>query len=123
MAIKLNLEKKNNVATLLSKHELCDDLKLEIGNKMSDNEQVKKLSSVVKEQQKKIEQIDIVINEMKSIIEDEVSKEISKAVFFHTKAMQNRLDQFIFDIKIELKNKDILDLKILEQSKRKLFDE
>lgn len=90
---------------------------------MSDKEQINELSYMVKEQEKKIERMELIINDMKSIIEDEVSKEISKSLFHHSKAMQKRLDQFIFDIKLELKNKEILDLKILEESKKKFFDE
>jgi hypothetical protein len=39
-------------------------------------------------------------------IKQYIDSEISKAIFFHTKALEHRIEQFIFDMKIALKNKD-----------------
>jgi predicted transcriptional regulator len=59
----------------------------------------------------------VIDKEFEEKIYKKIEEEVSKAVFFHMKAVEQRLDQFIFDLKISLKNDDKNYFEIIENFK------
>ncbi len=65
------------------------------------------LEKKIKKQEVLIKSLKKEIKEQKKSIKKTIEEEVAKAVFHHAKAMHHRIDQFIFDTKISLKNIDI----------------
>ncbi|MDY0116724.1 MAG: hypothetical protein RBR59_03995 [Sulfurimonadaceae bacterium] len=79
---------------------------------MSDQIKIDELNRVVIAQQKRIEDLENIIDE-----------KIAKAIFHQTKSIQHRIDQFLFDAKIALKNSDSDFFNSLESLSKRHLDE
>ncbi len=67
-------------------------------------DEIKALRELVLKQGEKIEALEKVIEERCSQNEALIQKEVASATFHQVKALQHRIDQFLFDAKITLKN-------------------
>jgi hypothetical protein len=67
-------------------------------------DELKALRELVSKQGERIEALEKVIEEHYSQNEALIQKEVASATFHQVKALQHRIDQFLFDAKITLKN-------------------
>ncbi|MGB5920007.1 hypothetical protein [Arcobacter sp.] len=68
------------------------------------DDKLNKLEKKISKQKKEIKKLKEEINSQKEISKKMIEEEVTKTIFHHAKSMQHRIDQFIFDAKIQLKN-------------------
>ena len=81
---------------------------------------IQNLEAYVQSQQQNIQNIELTLNN----ISDNISKIVTKEIFYHMLSIHQRVDQFIFDSKIILKNKtNSTDLKKMDFKTQSFLDE
>jgi len=71
---------------------------------MMHKDKIEELQELVSKQGDKIEALEKLVEELSVKHEEFIQKEVALATFHQVKSLQHRIDQFLFDAKISLKN-------------------